>query len=310
MQTRLTCLINRHRYSLVSMPDTSYDAYGRPGFVNAPQHSDSREGSPHGYPRNRSDGAPLLMLPAPIAVSPATGTPSGSSSLADAPYVRSADPSMNLSSYPLPSDIPGDSDREAMMPDSTSLGSGRTLVNMGVNAVMRAAPGQTIYPGETPNPYRSSHPQMVTYDPPVPQVASYGYAPEPTIDEYQHQQHQGYYTSSPAQQPQPIPSPLQLALPLPEQDRRHSRGVSLVDHGPVSTADTPVRRVANRQSKRQSGSHATPRHNQRNSGLFPSSPSTSPSPVNDLYAASPSPQPYFLPPGAAPPQPRGYHGPQ
>lgn len=278
------------------MPD---DPYGRPAFLNAPQYPDSREGSPHGYSRNRNDITPLLMLPAPIAVSPTAGTPSGSSSLTDAPYVRTADPSIAVSPYPL--DVPGD--------DSNSIVSGRTMVNMGPNAVIRAAPGQTVYPGETPNPYRNSQPQMASYDQaPVPQVASYGYLPEPTMDEYQ--QHRQQYTSSPSQLSQHIPSPLQQPQQLPEPERtyRQSRGFSLVDPGPVSNPDTPVRRPPNRQSKRQSGSHATPRQNQRNSGLSPS-PST-PSPQNDFYTPSPSPQQHFLPPGAAPPQPRGHHGPQ
>ncbi len=188
MQTGLTQLIHRKRYSLISVPDTSYDPYGRPGFVNAQQYSDSREGSPHSYPRNRSDATPLLTLPAPIAVSPVIGTPSGSSSLADAPYVRIADASMSVS--PSTSDVPGDHEREPTLADSNSITSGRTLVTMGPNAVIRAAPGQTTYPGETPNPYRYSQPQMATYDQaPVPQVASYGYAPEPTMDEYQQYQH-------------------------------------------------------------------------------------------------------------------------
>lgn len=307
MQTGLTQLIHRKRYSLISVPDTSYDPYGRPGFMNAQQHPDSREGSPHGYPRNRSDATPLLTLPAPIAVSPVTGTPSGSSSLTDAPYVRIADTSMTMT--PSPSDVPGDPDREPT--DSNSITSGRTMVNMGPNAVIRAAPGQTIYPGETPNPYRHSQPQMATYDQaPVPQVASYGYAPEPTMDEYQQQQQQQHqYMSSPAQ-PRlsiPSPSPQPQQLPEPERTHRQSRGYSLVDPGVVSSPDTQVRRVANRQSKRQSGSHATPRSNQRNSAQLPSS-SSSPSPQNDSYLTSPPSQQYFLPPGAAPP--RGYHGPQ
>jgi chitin synthase len=298
MQSGLTQLIHRNRYSLISVPDTSYDPHGRPGFMNAQQYSDSREGSPHSYPRNRSDATPLLTLPAPIAVSPATGTPSGSSSLADAPYVRIADTSMTVS--PSSSEVPGDPER-----DSNS--SGPTMVNMGPHAVIRAAPGQTIYPGETPNPYRNSQPQMATYDQaPVPHVALYGYAPEPTMDEYQQQQQ---YMPSPAQPPQPIPSPSPLPqqLPEPEKTRRQSRGYSLVDPGVVSSSEMQVRRVANRQSRRQSGSHATPRSNQRNSGHFPSSPS-SPLPQNDFYMASPPSQQYFLPPGAAPP--RGHHGPQ
>ena len=262
--------------------------------MNAPQHSDSREGSPHGYPRNRGDITPLLMLPAPIAVSSIAGTPSGSSSLTDAPYVRPADSPLAMSSSP--SDVPGDSERE------DSVTSGRTMVNMGPHAVIRPAPGQTLYPGETPNPYRHSQPQMAaTYD--QGQVASYGYTLEPTMDEYPQQQ----YTSSPSQLPQYLPSPSQQPQQLPDPDRTRRR-FSLVDPGPVSSPDTQVRRVAvNRQSKRHSGSHASPRYNQRNSGLFTSSPS---SPQNDFYMPSPSPQPSFLPPGAAPPQGRGYHGPQ
>ena len=307
MQTRLTQLIHRKRYSLISVPDTSYDPYGRPGFVNAQQHSDSREGSPHGYPRNRGDATPLLTLPAPIAVSPVIGTPSGSSSLADAPYVRIADASMSVS--PSTSDVPGDHEREPTPNDSNSITSGRTMVNMGPNAVIRAAPGQAIYPGETPNPYRHSQPQMATYDQvPVPQVASYGYAPEPTMDEYQQHQHQ-QYMHSPAQLTLPIPSPSPQPHQPSEAERanRRSRGYSLVDPGPVSSPDTGVRRVANRQSKRQSGSHAAPRYNQRNSAQFTSSPS-SPSPQSDFYLTPPQSQQHFLPPGAAPP--RGYHGPQ
>ena len=306
MQSGLTQLIHRNRYSLISMPDTSYDPYGRPGFMNAQQYSDSREGSPHGYPRNRSDAAPLLTLPAPIAVSSAAGTPSGSSSLADAPYVRIADNSMTVS--PATSDVPGDPDREPTSTDSNSITSGRTMVNMGPNAVIRTAPGQTIYPGETPNPYRNSQPQMATYDQaPVPQVALYGYAPEPTMDEYQQQQQ---YIPSPIQLPQPVPSPSPQPQQLSEAERIHrqSRGYNLVDTGPVGSSDTQVRRVANRQSKRQSGSHATTRYNQRNSGYLSSSPSSAASPPNDFYAASPSSPQHFLPPGAAPP--RGYHGPQ
>jgi hypothetical protein len=53
-----------------------------------------------------------------------------------------------------PSDVPGDHEREAPLTDSNSITSGRTMVNMGPNAVIRAAPGQTVYPGETLNPYR------------------------------------------------------------------------------------------------------------------------------------------------------------
>ena len=317
MQTGLTQLIHRKRYSLISVPDTSYDPYGRPGFVNAQQYSDSREGSPHSYPRNRSDATPLLTLPAPIAVSPVIGTPSGSSSLADAPYVRIADASMSVS--PSTSDVPGDHEREPTLADSNSITSGRTLVTMGPNAVIRAAPGQTTYPGETPNPYRYSQPQMATYDQaPVPQVASYGYAPEPTMDEYQQYQHQHQhqhqqYMSSPALPPVPIPSPSPQPQQPSEAERanRRSRGYSLVDTGPVSSPDAQVRRVTNRQtnrqSKRQSGSHATQRYNHRNSAQLTTSPS-SPSPQNDFYVTSPQSPQHFLPPGAAPP--RGYPGPQ
>src|SRR5260221_4575442 len=149
------------------MPDTSYDPYGRPVFMNASHHFESPEGSPHGYPRNRGDATPLLMLPAPLAVSSTTGTPvtttpSASSSLTDAAPVRAADPSMVLSPYS--QDTPVESERGTMLIETNPIVSGRTPVNMGPNAVIRAAPGQTAYPVETQNPYHHSQPQMVTYD--------------------------------------------------------------------------------------------------------------------------------------------------
>jgi hypothetical protein len=75
------------------------------------------------------------------------------------------------------------------------------------------------------------------------------------MDEYQQQQQ---YMPSPIQLPQPMPSPSPQPQQLSETERTHrqSRGYSLVDPGPVSSPDTQGRRVPNRQSKRQSGSHA------------------------------------------------------
>ncbi|KAG8816408.1 Chitin synthase, class 3 [Serendipita sp. 401] len=263
-----------HRHSLVSMGD-SYDPYGRPPTFMHSQHSDSPDGSPQPFPRSRQDSAPLLMLPAPLAV---THQPSSvASSFADTastftspgPEVR---PNYRLNRVPDDPNTYGpeyrDSDRSEREPilispagsDSLISPGGRGLPALGSDAIMRQATGGSSYPGETPNPYRHSQHHVAAYE----QMPSF----------------QGY-SAEVVEEPSPLP---------PRQ-----RGVSLIDHGVVANPDGPVRRTP-RSTKRSSAtitSTSTGGHTRAKHQSMPLSPTA---------------QTQYLPPGAAPPQPQPQSG--
>lgn len=249
--------------SMASVPD-SFDPYGRPPTFMHSQHSDSPEGSPHPYPRSRQDSAPLLMLPAPLAIS-GPGSSSVSSSLGEATYmIPSPDTAPNHRLHRLPddpnsySDLQDAAEREPILPhsDSTSMRSStsRNLNIVGHGAVIRnVAGGSAAYPGETPNPYRNSQPQTAAYE------------------------YNGY--SAEVEEP-PLP-------PVPPRQR----GVSLIDPGPVVSPEGPVRRVPRSTSKRTSSIAPS---NASGGGRYKHT-SSPPAPVSPTHQ--------YLPPGAAAPQP-------
>jgi chitin synthase len=254
-------------------------------------HSDSPDASPQPYPRIRQDSAPLLMLPAPLAVS-GQHSSSVSSSLADSASAflapqPDAQPNYRLqhapddpSLYEYRDSETSRSERDPIL--SSPIGSepmmspnNRSMNALGNDVVMRTA-GGALYPGETPNPYRHSQHQVAAYE----HVPFGGYSAEV-----------GDINDQP-----PVP-----AMP-------RSRGVSLVDPGVVANPDGPVRRT--RQSKRSSvvvtttspgSSVATSRY--KHQSLPP--PPTSPTVASSQSTQSPQ---QYLPPGAAPPKPqsRGY----
>lgn len=266
-----------HRQSLISMPDT-YDPYGRPGTFMQSQHSDSPDASPQPYPRTRQDSAPLLMLPAPLAVSNQQSA-SVSSSLAEtASMFTSPGPEMhpNYRLHRTPDDLQAygsehhNSDRSEREPilaspvgsDSMMSPGARGMNVLGHDAVMKNAAGVSSYPGETPNPYRHSQHHVAAYEQ-VPNLQ--GYSAE-VVEEH-------------------------VVMPPTRQ-----RGVSLVDHGPVASPDGPVRRTP-RSTKRSSAtmtSTSTGGHSRLKHQSLPLSPASSTAP--------------YLPPGAAPPQPQQGNG--
>lgn len=267
-----------HRQSLVSMPD-SFDPYGRPPTFMHSHHSDSPDGSPQPFPRSRQDSAPLLMLPAPLAVSNQHSA-SQASSLADSASTYLSPQLDTQSNYRLhraPDDTNSygsdyrDSDRSEREPimispagsDSLISPGGRSSKNVfGNDAVVRNVSGGTSYPGETQNPYRHSQHHVAAYE----QMPNFqGYSAE-LVDE---------------------------APPLPNPPPRQ-RGVSLIDPGVIANPDAPARRAV-RNSKRSSvtvtsaSSAGTSRLKHQSLPPAPHSP-----PASAQY----------LPPGAAPPQPR------
>jgi chitin synthase len=256
---------------MISMQD-GFDPYGRPPTFIQSRHSDSPDSSPQPYPRLRQDSAPLLMLPAPLAVSSNQHTSSVSSSLAD-----------SMSGFPGPDAQPNyrlhraPDDPNMYTPDYSGGGSERDPILMspstseniisptrGINAlndaVIRHTTGGSSYPDETPNPYRNSQHHTAAYEN-MPNFQ--GYSAE-VVDE----------------------TPV---MPPPRQ-----RGVSLIDPGPVVSPDGASSRRTTRSAKRSSAtilsasSGGQPRYKHQ---------SLPPTPV------SPPPNTY-LPPGAAPPQPQ------
>ena len=243
-------------------------------------HSDSPDGSPQPFPRSRQDSAPLLMLPAPLALSNQHSS-SQASSLTDSAstYLGSVQPDAHpnyrllrapddLSSYGSEYRDSTRSEREPILAspvgsDSIMSPGGRNMSVLGHDAVVRNVPGGASYPGETPNPYRHSQHQVAAYDQ-MPNLS--GYSAE-EVDE-------------------PLP-------PLPNPPPRQ-RGVSLVDPGVVASPDGPVRRTP-RSSKRSSATvvsaTSVPHSRLKHQSLPP--PPLSPPPINQ-----------YLPPGAAPPQPQ------
>jgi chitin synthase len=261
-----------HRQSLASMQD-SYDPYARPPTFMHSQHSDSPEGSPQPKPRSRQDSAPLLMLPAPLALSNQPSS-SVSSSLNDSYIGPGPDAQPNYRLHRAPDDpnmyIPDirDSDAGEMNSpnDSTPMmsPSNRGINILGQGAVMRSVTGGSSYPGETQNPYRHSQHHVAAYE----QAPTYL---SPTMEE----------------------GNVNVVRPKP-------RGVSLVDHGVVSSPEGPVRRTKN-SSKRASasilsassgGTQARYKHQ-----------SLPPAPVSPVSSNSPL---QYLPPGAAAPQPQQF----
>jgi chitin synthase len=261
---------------MVSMQD-SFDPYGRPPTFMHSHHSDSPDGSPQGFPRTRQDNAPLLMLPAPLALSNQHSS-SQSSSLADSTYLSSLQPDVHpnyrLQRVPDDNNSYGseyrDSDRSERDPILMSPGGSDSIMSpggrnvFGQDAVVRNVPGGSSYPGETQNPYRHSQHHVAAYEH-MPNFS--GYSAE-LVDES-------------------LP-------PLPNPPTR-KRGVSLVDPGVVINPDAPVRRTQHRASKRTSltvtsaaSSGATSRLKHQSLPPAPLSP-----PLTGQY----------LPPGAAPPQP-------
>jgi chitin synthase len=274
---------------MISMQD-SFDPYGRPPTFMHSHHSDSPDASPQPYPRIRQDSAPLLMLPAPLAVSGQQSS-SVSSSLADAASAflapqPDAQPNYRLqrapddpSLYEYRDSETSRSERDPILSPMSSEGmispNNRSMNVLGNDVVVRTAGGAS-YPGETPNPYRHSQHHVAAYE----QMPNFG----------------GYSAEVGDINDQP---------PLPAMPR--SRGVSLVDPGVVINPDGPVRRT--RQSKRSSvvvttspgSSVATSRYKHQS---LP--PPTSPTAASSHSAQSQQQQ--YLPPGAAPPKPqsRGY----
>lgn len=256
----------------------SFDPYGRPPTFMHSHHSDSPDGSPQPYPRTRQDSAPLLMLPAPLAVSNKHSS-SQSSSLADSASTYLS-PQPDIPNYRLqraPDDANSygsdyrDSDRSEREPimmsptgsDSLISPSGRSMNVFGNEAVVRNVPGGTSYPGETQNPYRHSQHHVAAYE----QMPNFhGYSAE-VIDE---------------------------PPPLPNHPPRQ-RGVSLIDPGVVVNPDAPVRRTA-RSTKRSSATITSASSGGTSRLKHQSLPPAPLSPVSSQY----------LPPGAAPPQPHRY----
>ena len=255
------------------MPDT-YDPYGRPGTFMQSQHSDSPDASPQPYPRTRQDSAPLLMLPAPLAISNQQ-SPSVSSSLAESTFT-SPGPEMhpNYRLHRTPDDPRAygseyrDSDRSEREPilmspvgtDSMVSPGARGMNVLGHDAVMKNAAGISSYPGETPNPYRHSQHHVAAYE----QVPHQGYSAEVVDDNV-------------------------------VQGPPRQRGISLVDHGPVNNPDGPVRR--------------TPRSTKRSSATVTTTSTGGQSRLkHQSMPLSPSSTTSYLPPGAAPPQPQAQGG--
>ncbi|TDL20946.1 glycosyltransferase family 2 protein [Rickenella mellea] len=221
------------RYSLVSSDNApGFD----PSYVDAANYNNQ--------PRPRYDSAPLLMLPAPLSVNRGA-TPTHSANASSTLISRSSEDS------PL---IPESHSRQRLIPspsaefqndgynrDSfvTSPASSPSEFNhhpVSIESyVTRAAtatgPGTPVlrqgtlsnaHPGETPNPYRHSQPQVAGYD------EDYG------DDE-------------------------SVSSTMVAQTNRSSRGVSLADNGPVPGPEG-VRRVARPSSRRPTSQQAPNRY--------------------------------------------------
>jgi len=267
------------RYSLAS----TMDSY--PQLPQIPQ-GQLYDGDYNGSPR-------MLGLPRrPGSASPSSNN-SPSRRSVDMPYVMPSQSSSNQRLIPSPSesDLPdGDqttshssvaSDAQnpqavLMTPSALESHMARTSGLGGPSSVLRQGTMSREYPGETPNPYRYSQPQSAGYGeafPPAPSIATTSTA----------------VTSSADEDDAPLPT--------------RTRGVSLVDPGPIPSADG-VRRVA-RQSTRRSTQQLSPPPQsplsaQPAQGIPPSNPSTS----SRLSRSSNSSA--GLPPGAAPPMPQQY----
>jgi len=235
------------RYSVVSSAETY------------PVDSTTMVSSDYTGSRPRHDSNQLLMLPAPLSVT--RGMPSASGSMSTSGLSRSSEDAYEPGSSHsrlIPSQSRADdqygepelspSSSNYMSPTAASFESQVSKAAGNKGGALRQSIVPSRHPGETQNPYRLPEPHGVAamdYD-----RMSYSAEPEPM---------------SPRSPP-----------PAQTQPAHKSRGVSLVDNGPVSGPDG-VRRVA----RKRPTSQAPPQNRySRNSG-------------------------YGLPPGAAPPQPGG-----
>lgn len=259
-------------------------------YLNRPQmpygnNSFESDGSP-GY-RQRGHGD--LMLPAPLSVampqrkfagrdgSPASAVSRSQSQLDDESYNNTmGDSSSNHRLIPSPGDNSTSPDeREASSSEHTHArysSSGMPAPQSGVNMAAMLGAQQGVrhgmvptnqYPGETPNPYRNSLPQIA-----APSMAHYD---------------NGYSTGD-----EEGSSVVQTS--------RQARGVSLVDRGPVPSATEP-RRVPRPSARRQSAK-ALP---QTPSQYATSQYSASPSMQEESRSTRPQRPPQGPPPGAAAP---------
>ncbi|EPQ60084.1 hypothetical protein GLOTRDRAFT_108791 [Gloeophyllum trabeum ATCC 11539] len=254
-----------NRYSTVSTAET---------FQPPSQAYDSstyNDSNYSGGQRPRYDSNQLLMLPAPLAVNqnkPMPPTPATTSSSLTA-GARSSD-----ETYSGPSDAYGSNQRltpispqsdqqydnqedpYAHLPSPMARYQGPGFESAvqraaGNNGVLRSTTVSSQHPGETFNPYYNAQPQAVGYE---------------------DQQYQGY-----SAEPEEMLAG-SSSLPPPPPPNPRSRGVSLMDRGPVSGPDG-VRRVSRPQGRRP----------------------TSQAPPQNRYSRSQYPN--NLPPGAAAPQP-------
>jgi chitin synthase len=265
------------RYSLISS-ETPYQS--------ASLHSPLDSADFSGPIRQRYDSTPLLTLPAPLAVS-STGSPGTSvSHLSRSSEDQSNDSegTQRLIASPGGYESPHHSDSESLHRAD------RRRMSTPIEARMRSTPGAVYrqsttpvpYPGETQNPYGYSQGQVGGY-------GDVAFSAEP--EEYQG------ITS--------------------HQQQSRSRGVSLVDSGPVPTGDG-VRRLS-RPGGRRPTSQATSqmqsnmnRYSQVGMPVQQAAPSSyQPQGYQTQgYQAQPYTQPGspILPPGAAPPRPQSFHG--
>ncbi|KZS93523.1 glycosyltransferase family 2 protein [Sistotremastrum niveocremeum HHB9708] len=266
---------NNKRYSLVSSETT---ALGPSSHHSHQSPFDSGESMP---PSKRHDPTPLLTLPTPLAVS---SRPSGSSPAASA---RTSEDTPPLGTYDYIGNhrsgtSPGSdtrsyshesfahSDQEPILPQQSPRENyGRTSMSL-ESQLSRNAPAGAYRHGtldnahavEVQNPYRRSTSQAAGYD--------------------------DAYTTEPEELPQSSSR---------TPSRSASRGVSLVDQGPVPSGDA-VRRVSRQGAPRRSTSQAPQNRYSRTPGSSqPTSPIASPSSSSNVA---------YLPPGAARPSPYPY----
>ena len=235
-----------------------------------------------GQPRPRHDSAPLVMLPAPLAVNTRQGAFSAASpSLSgysrnseEAPMLGDAGSRAQL----IPSPSAENYNSAYSSPDPYSSNQIESYVNragqgaggsMG-GAVLRQSMVSTMYPGETQNPYRTTPAQAIGYDDDYPTTTT-------TTTESDDTQTSGPYARQ--QSPQQY-----------QRARTTSRGVALSDNGPVPGPEGGVRRVARQQARRPSSQQPTNRYSRTSMYANPTNGSS---------------QGHQLPPGAAPPRPQG-----
>ncbi|QRV80228.1 chitin synthase [Ceratobasidium sp. AG-Ba] len=257
-----------NRYSMGSTNETYFSGNNPARARDDASIEPSATGETYYRPR---DNSPLVMLPAPLAVAsrPAAGSPSG---FRGGP--RDVSPASSAS--PLTRSVEDDHGRDSVgaRPFLTESSSARPLLQ-------ESSSGEGAAWGPGPNPYRWSGQPDSSYD------------------------HDGFFggegpevrpaSSNRQSQPPPARQPRQQA-----QSQQQGRGVSLVDHGPVSTPEGVKRHAKRRQSTQPpvASNNATAGAAGNGGNRRASRGSTLP----------PQQQPPSghgtLPPGAAPPNPR------